>query len=150
MRIAIAGGGPGGLYLSILLKRLDPSHEVVVYERNAPDDTFGFGVVFSDETLGSIEGADRVVHERMEKRFASGPSSSANDRSRPVTAPSRPPAGEAKATPAQSGPPIATRNSRDRRIAAASTEILRSESVTVPNARMLEPVAPASQASLRP
>ena len=44
MRIAIAGGGPGGLYLSMLLKRLDPAHEVVVHERNAPDDTFGFGV----------------------------------------------------------------------------------------------------------
>ena len=56
MRIAIAGGGPGGLYLSILLKRLDPAHEVVVYERNAPDDTFGFGVVFSDETLAGVRG----------------------------------------------------------------------------------------------
>ena len=56
MRIAIAGGGPGGLYLSILLKRLDPAHEVVVHERNAPDDTFGFGVVFSDETLGGVRG----------------------------------------------------------------------------------------------
>ena len=58
MRIAIAGGGPGGLYLSILLKRLDPAHEVVVHERNAPDDTFGFGVVFSDETLAAFEAAD--------------------------------------------------------------------------------------------
>ena len=58
MRIAIAGGGPGGLYLSILFKRLDPAHEVVVYERNAPDDTFGFGVVFSDETLAAFEAAD--------------------------------------------------------------------------------------------
>jgi anthraniloyl-CoA monooxygenase len=70
MKIAIAGGGPGGLYLAALMKGLDPRHEVTVWERNAPDDTFGFGVVFSDETLGGIEGADPVVHERMESRFA--------------------------------------------------------------------------------
>ena len=70
MRIAIAGGGPGGLYLAALMKSLDPDHEITVWERNAPDDTFGFGVVFSDETLGSIEGADMVVHEQMERLFA--------------------------------------------------------------------------------
>ncbi|GIL26965.1 bifunctional salicylyl-CoA 5-hydroxylase/oxidoreductase [Actinocatenispora comari] len=70
MRVAIVGGGPGGLYLATLLKGLDPGHDVTVWERNAPDDTFGFGVVFSDETLGSIEGADPVVHATMEQRFA--------------------------------------------------------------------------------
>ncbi|UUW88829.1 bifunctional salicylyl-CoA 5-hydroxylase/oxidoreductase [Pimelobacter simplex] len=70
MRIAIVGGGPGGLYFAALMKQLDPAHEVTVWERNAPEDTFGFGVVFSDETLGSIEGADQVVHDRMESRFA--------------------------------------------------------------------------------
>jgi anthraniloyl-CoA monooxygenase len=69
MRIAIAGGGPGGLYLSILLKRLDPSHEVVVYERNAPDDTFGFGVVFSDETLVAFEAADPESYAEITRRF---------------------------------------------------------------------------------
>src|SRR3954469_508155 len=69
MRIAIAGGGPGGLYLSILLKRLDPSHEVVVYERNAPDDTFGFGVVFSDETLSAFEAADAESYAEIMRRF---------------------------------------------------------------------------------
>ena len=69
MRIAIAGGGPGGLYLSILLKRLDPSHEVVVYERNAPDDTFGFGVVFSDETLVAFEAADPESYEEITRQF---------------------------------------------------------------------------------
>src|SRR3954453_5840340 len=69
MRIAIAGGGPGGLYLSILLKRLDPSHEVVVYERNPPDDTFGFGVVFSDETLAAFEAADPESYEEITRRF---------------------------------------------------------------------------------
>ncbi|QAY64403.1 bifunctional salicylyl-CoA 5-hydroxylase/oxidoreductase [Xylanimonas allomyrinae] len=70
MKIAIVGGGPGGLYFATLMKTLDPAHEITVWERNAPDDTFGFGVVFSDETLGSIDGADRVIHERMEERFA--------------------------------------------------------------------------------
>ena len=70
MRIAVAGGGPGGLYLAALVKQLDPAHEVTVWERNAPDDTFGFGVVFSDETLGAIESADTVVHRQMESRFA--------------------------------------------------------------------------------
>jgi len=70
MRVAIVGGGPGGLYLAALMKGLDPRHDVTVWERNAPDDTFGFGVVFSDETLGGIEGADAVVHDEMERRFA--------------------------------------------------------------------------------
>ena len=70
MKIAIAGGGPGGLYFAALMKGLDPRHEVTVWERNAPDDTFGFGVVFSDETLGGIEGADPVVHDQMERCFA--------------------------------------------------------------------------------
>src|SRR3954470_12304878 len=70
MRTAIVGGGPGGLYLSILLKKLDPSHEVTVYERNAPDDTFGFGVVFSDETLTSFEAADRETYGEITRRFA--------------------------------------------------------------------------------
>ena len=70
MRIAIAGGGPAGLYFAILVKRLDPAHEVVVYERNAPDDTFGFGVVFSDETLDAIEAADPPAFAEIERRFA--------------------------------------------------------------------------------
>src|SRR5919107_685168 len=70
MRTAIVGGGPGGLYLSILLKKLDPSHDVVVYERNAPDDTFGFGVVFSDETLAAFEAADPDTHARITDTFA--------------------------------------------------------------------------------
>src|SRR5215210_5808206 len=70
MRIAIVGGGPAGLELSILLKRIDPAHEVVVFERNAPDDTFGFGVVFSDETLDAIEAADPVTFGEITQRFA--------------------------------------------------------------------------------
>jgi anthraniloyl-CoA monooxygenase len=70
MRIAVVGGGPGGLYFAALAKQLDPSHQITVFERNAPDDTFGFGVVFSDETLGGIEHADRTVHDAMAAEFA--------------------------------------------------------------------------------
>jgi anthraniloyl-CoA monooxygenase len=70
VRIAIAGGGPGGLYLAALMKQLDPAHEITVWERNAPDDTFGFGVVFSDETLGAVDTADAEIHRRMAGSFA--------------------------------------------------------------------------------
>ncbi|MEU6665309.1 bifunctional salicylyl-CoA 5-hydroxylase/oxidoreductase [Streptomyces sp. NPDC046727] len=69
MRVAIIGGGPGGLYAAALLKRLDPARDVTVWERNAPDETFGFGVVLSDETLGGIEHADPVVHEALQRDF---------------------------------------------------------------------------------
>ncbi|TCO44682.1 bifunctional salicylyl-CoA 5-hydroxylase/oxidoreductase [Actinocrispum wychmicini] len=70
MRIAVAGGGAGGLYFAALAKQLDPEHEITVWERNSPDDTFGFGVVFSDETLGGIEHADTAVFEAMRDEFA--------------------------------------------------------------------------------
>ncbi len=70
LKIAIIGGGPGGLYLAALMKQLDPAHDITVWERNAPDDTFGFGVVFSDETLGGIENADTDIAEAMARRFA--------------------------------------------------------------------------------
>ncbi|HEU0240727.1 MAG TPA: bifunctional salicylyl-CoA 5-hydroxylase/oxidoreductase [Micromonosporaceae bacterium] len=70
MRIAVIGGGPGGLYFACLAKQLDPAREITVWERNPPGDTYGFGVVFSDETLGGIEHADPVIHERMAESFA--------------------------------------------------------------------------------
>ncbi|MEV0705618.1 bifunctional salicylyl-CoA 5-hydroxylase/oxidoreductase [Saccharopolyspora sp. NPDC050389] len=70
MRIAVIGGGPGGLYFSALLRQLGPEHEIAVWERNAPDDTFGFGVVFSDETLGGIEHADTGIFHAMQREFA--------------------------------------------------------------------------------
>ncbi|MFE9771701.1 bifunctional salicylyl-CoA 5-hydroxylase/oxidoreductase [Streptomyces sp. NPDC005931] len=68
-RIAVIGGGPGGLYAAALLKRLDPGREITVWERNAPDDTFGFGVVLSDETLGGIEHADPDVYRALQRHF---------------------------------------------------------------------------------
>ena len=70
MRIAVLGAGPGGLYFAALAKQLDPRHEITVWERNAADDTFGFGVVFSDETLGGIEHADTAIYEKMSREFA--------------------------------------------------------------------------------
>ncbi|WP_433545246.1 bifunctional salicylyl-CoA 5-hydroxylase/oxidoreductase [Streptomyces sp. CA-294286] len=69
LRIAVVGGGPGGLYAAALLKRLDPAREVTVWERGAPDDTFGFGVVLSDETLGGIEHADPEVYRALTAEF---------------------------------------------------------------------------------
>ncbi|MBX7549451.1 bifunctional salicylyl-CoA 5-hydroxylase/oxidoreductase [Streptomyces sp. NPDC055966] len=69
MKVAVIGGGPGGLYAAALLKRLDPAREITLWERNAPDDTFGFGVVLSDETLGGIEHADPVVYEALRRDF---------------------------------------------------------------------------------
>jgi anthraniloyl-CoA monooxygenase len=70
MRIAVLGGGPGGLYFAALAKQLDAGHEITVWERNAADDTFGFGVVFSDETLGGIEHADAEIFAAMRRDFA--------------------------------------------------------------------------------
>ncbi|GAA3389784.1 FAD-dependent monooxygenase [Streptomyces roseoviridis] len=69
LRIAVIGGGPGGLYAAALLKRGDPEREVTVWERNAPTDTFGFGVVLSDETLGGIESADPAVHAALRREL---------------------------------------------------------------------------------
>ena len=60
MRIAIIGGGPGGLFAAALFKSADPSAQVTVFERNRPQDTFGFGVVFSDATLHHIDAVDPV------------------------------------------------------------------------------------------
>jgi anthraniloyl-CoA monooxygenase len=70
VKIACIGGGPAGLYLGILVKRSAPEHDVVVYERNRPDDTFGFGVVFSDATLGHLAAADPETHAQIAARFA--------------------------------------------------------------------------------
>lgn len=65
MRIAIIGAGPGGLYTAALVKRLRPACEIDVWEANAPDETFGFGVVFSEGALGGIEAADPRLFARL-------------------------------------------------------------------------------------
>ena len=70
VKIACIGGGPAGLYLGILVKRIAPEHEVVIYERNRPAETFGFGVVFSDATLGHLAAADPDSHAQITSRFA--------------------------------------------------------------------------------
>jgi anthraniloyl-CoA monooxygenase len=70
MKIACIGGGPAGLYASILLKRADPTTDVVIYERNRVDDPFGFGVVFSDATGDNLASADPETFAEMNARFA--------------------------------------------------------------------------------
>ncbi len=70
MRIEVIGAGPAGLYFALLAKKADPRHEVVVHERNAPDATFGWGVVFSEETLGSFRDADQPTWAEITETFA--------------------------------------------------------------------------------
>lgn len=70
MKISVIGGGPGGLYFSILTKKAMPDCEIEVFERNNPDDSFGFGVVFSDETLSEFLTRDPRSYELIRSRFA--------------------------------------------------------------------------------
>jgi len=69
MRISVLGGGPGGLYFSILMKMANPAADITVVERNRPSDTFGWGVVFSDKTLGNFALADLETHAEIERNF---------------------------------------------------------------------------------
>lgn len=70
MKVSIVGAGPAGLYLGILLKKADPAHEIEIVERNASDATFGWGVVFSDQTLGALRDADLQTHIDITDTFA--------------------------------------------------------------------------------
>ena len=70
MRYAVIGGGPSGLYFALLAKKANPSDEVLVVERNPPDATFGWGVVFSEETLGALRDADYETFTEIGESFA--------------------------------------------------------------------------------
>src|SRR5262249_43775755 len=70
MNIVVVGGGPGGLYFALLMKKAHPEHRVRVYERNRPDDTFGFGVVFSDETLDNLMASDPESYAAITRAFS--------------------------------------------------------------------------------
>lgn len=69
MKIAVIGAGPAGLYFAILMKKAAPAAEVTVYERNRIDDTFGFGVVFSDQTLDTFERYDPESFHSITREF---------------------------------------------------------------------------------
>src|SRR5678816_4936098 len=69
MRIVIIGGGPAGLYFAILMKKAQAAHQITIYERNGPDDTFGWGVVFSGKTLANLRAADAESHAEITKEF---------------------------------------------------------------------------------
>ena len=69
MKINIIGGGPAGLYFAILMKQADASHQITIYERNGPDDTFGWGVVFSGKTLANLRAADAESHAAITRDF---------------------------------------------------------------------------------
>ncbi len=69
MRIVCIGGGPAGLYFALLMKKANRSHDVTVVERNRPDETFGWGVVFSDQTMGNLAAADPETHAQILDSF---------------------------------------------------------------------------------
>ena len=70
MKIAVVGAGPAGLYFSILMKKTNPEYSIDVYEQNQFDDIFGFGVVFSDETLGNFLSQDEKTYHKIINEFA--------------------------------------------------------------------------------
>src|SRR5438270_4073167 len=71
MKINIIGGGPAGMYFAILMKTADATHQITIYERNGPDDAFGWGVVFSGKTLVNLRSADKPTHAEITRDFES-------------------------------------------------------------------------------
>src|SRR5438046_10440090 len=69
MKINIIGGGPAGLYFAILMKKSNSSHDITVHERNGPDDTVGWGVVFSGKTLANLRAADETSHAEITRHL---------------------------------------------------------------------------------
>jgi hypothetical protein len=82
MNIVCIGGGPAGLYFSLLMKKQNPAHQVTVVERNRPYDTFGWGVVFSDQTLGNLANADEPTARAILRRSTTGTTSMSFSRAR--------------------------------------------------------------------
>ena len=70
MKVACIGAGPAGLYFAISMKLLDPAHEIEIFERNAPGVTFGWGVVFSDQTVENLQANDPKSAEVIASEFA--------------------------------------------------------------------------------
>ena len=70
MKVAVVGGGPAGLYVALLLKKARPDADITVFERNRRDDTFGWGVVFSDQTMGNFRAADAATFTRITASLA--------------------------------------------------------------------------------
>ena len=99
MKVAVLGAGPAGLYFAISMKRRNPAHEVTVFERNQPDDTFGWGVVLSAETLDNLAAND--AGERRLRSASTSPTGTTSPSSTRACAPSRP--GTASAASAASG-----------------------------------------------
>src|SRR5258706_13263718 len=70
MKINIIGGGPAGMYFAILMKSAFAGQQITIYERNGPDDTFGWGVVFSGKTLSNLKTADEPSHAEITRNLA--------------------------------------------------------------------------------
>lgn len=85
MKIACIGGGPAGLYFALLMKKQDPGHEVEVFERNHADDTFGFGVVFSDATLSQLQQVDPESYDEIAASFYHWDNIDVHDRGQVLT-----------------------------------------------------------------
>ena len=85
MKVNIIGGGPAGLYFALLLKKGDGAHDIEVFERNPPDATFGWGVVFSGKTLSNLRAADEESHRRIAETFQTWDNVDVVHRDRKVT-----------------------------------------------------------------